>query len=97
MLDVLAQVANGGSDVGPWVQFGGITAAMAALGYIAKRFADGSIVSLPVSQIIHAGAQREETLVALIAEIREHAKEHLADAHDREDALRALLLSKGMQ
>jgi hypothetical protein len=85
MADVLAQVADNSSDVGPWVQAGGITAAMAALGYIAKRFADGSIVSLQVSEIIHAGAKREEALAEMVA-----------DARDREDAYRALLLSKGL-
>lgn len=86
-VDVVAQVSDDtGGAAAPWVQLGGIAASMSALAYVAKRFADGSIVARPVADMQDASARREERFAEL-----------LEDANQREDAHRALLMAKRME
>jgi hypothetical protein len=82
---VLAQVGND-SDLGPWVSGGGAFAAVSGLVYVAKKFADGSIVARDVAESERAATHREDELKALIKEGR-----------DREDGYRAFLMGRRVQ
>lgn len=74
-----------GNDVAAWLSGGGAAAAVAGLAYIAKRLASGELVAVPLARVIEHADKREERLLAL-----------LDDANQREDAYRALLVSRGI-
>lgn len=85
-------VDNGASGVAPWLQFGGTGAAVGALAYIAKMFADGKLVAVPITEWQKAQAvqlaeslERERILAGLTQE-----------AHDREQRFMTLL-TNGMK
>lgn len=81
-ISVVAQVTTDATaNPSTWAQLGGVTVAMGALAYVAKRFADGSIVARPVNEVLEANAQREAQYKAM-----------LEDANAREDGYRSLLL-----
>jgi hypothetical protein len=83
MAGVGSVLAASGEVVGPWVSGGGSFAAVGGLAYLAKKFANGELVAANTGLLIQQGAAREERLLRLED-----------DAHDREDALRALLLAQ---
>lgn len=81
-INILSQVVDSASSTpSTWAQLGGVTVAMGALAYVAKRFADGSIVARPVNEVLDANAKREDQYKAM-----------LEDANAREDGYRSLLL-----
>lgn len=81
-ISILSQVVDSASSTpSTWAQLGGVTVAMGALAYVAKRFADGSIVARPVNEVLDANAKREDQYKAM-----------LEDANKREDGYRSLLL-----
>lgn len=73
-----------GSSVAPWAQVTGTAAAVGGLVYVAKLLADGRLVAQPVADLLRESAHREERL-----------HQALDESQERENALRAFLISKG--
>lgn len=85
---LLAQTAGGGSDFGPWAQAGGTATAVGALAYVAKLLADGRLVAQPIAELAQSSREREAALRDLI----DKHKELALDSHQREEALRLMLI-----
>jgi hypothetical protein len=79
----LIAVGDSSTDISGWVTGAGSGVAIAALAYIAKRFAAGQLVALNVAEILAAGAKREEALVSLVK-----------DGAQRESDYRTLLIQR---
>jgi len=78
--DVVSQVApNASADaVAPWLSGGASLAAVGCLAYIARQFANGSIVAQNTAQLHADSAQREDELAAKLAEAHQREVEFLA-------------------
>lgn len=80
---VLAQAADSGSEIGPWISGGGTATLVTLLAYLFKQFLAGNIISRPIAE-----RDREyQTMLAAMAE-REDKVQTLAIASvKREQAL----------
>lgn len=74
------------SDLGPWVQGGSATIAVGTLAYIAKLFAQGSLVARDSAE---AEKKLADNSIALV--------DALKDSHLREDRLYDLLMERREQ
>ena len=72
---IISQVAptTSAEAVAPWLQGTGAIAAVGCLIYIARQFANGSIVAQNTAEREREAAERERTLVSLLGEA--HARE----------------------
>lgn len=73
---VATAVTDGGADVAPWVQGGSAVLAVAALGYIARLFADGRLV-----------ARNSAANEAALAAVAQQLADLVGQAQKREDRL----------
>lgn len=65
---ILAQAAPDSTQtVAPWLYGGGSVAAVMCLAYIARQFANGSIVARDTAQLTAEASDREEQLSELVA------------------------------
>lgn len=79
-----------GDDAGLWANVAVNGAAVGALGYVAKRFADGSLVAQPIAEVLANDARREQTLLRSIDALATLVHE----AEKREDVIRELLIAR---
>lgn len=97
--------AAASTDVTPWLSGGGAAAAVGGLAYIAKKLAAGELVAVPLARLIEDSTARERRWEQALLDseqrrIQEKERDEekwqrlLDDAHDREEAMRALLFSR---
>jgi hypothetical protein len=81
VIGAVTAAANAGTDAAPWVQGGSAVLAVAALGYIARMFADGKLVARnsaaneaalmqvanSLSELVLQSQKREDRLYDLIS------------------------------
>lgn len=72
--------ATGGGDLSPYTTVGVGVPSAAAVFYLLKRFTDGSIIAVPIADLIREAAEREDKM-----------RDALNDAKSREDYLRGLI------
>lgn len=77
--------AAGSGDLSPYTTVGVGVPSAAAVFYLLKRFTDGSIIAVPIADLIRESAEREDKM-------RDVAKR----GQDREDLLWGLIRGKGL-
>lgn len=76
---LLAQAApaNPESTIAPWLYGGGSVAAVACLAYIARQFANGSVVARNTAEVAREAEEREDQLAQLLQASHEREATYL--------------------